>query len=258
MRLKRQVAKGVAEAVSLVKGISAHQKGLRILLYHSVGTELPHDTYGISINSASFDRHMALLKGMEDIQINSMEGALGDDKSCSIAVTFDDGYKDNLYVAAPILSGYGIPFTVFVTGDFIKGNVPFYLTPTELKALSLIEGVRVGSHGLTHRRLTQCSDKELWEELHGSRCYLEDVIGRPVTAISYPHGSVNRRVWETAREAGYEIGACSRFGVNSADCDNLLLRRTEIVAEDSERILFQKINGAWDWYGWLQKNPQTE
>lgn len=256
MRIKREIAKGAAGAVSLAKGIFGNPKGLRILLYHSIGAKLPHDTYGISINTALFERHMSRLKGMTDLQIVGLEGASCDGKACRIAVTFDDGYKDNLFVAAPILSRHGIPFTIFVSVDFIKSDAPFYLSPSELKTLSAIKGVTIGSHGLTHRRLTQCSGEELWEELHGSRCYLEDVIEKKIRLISYPHGDVDLRVRDAAEKAGYTIGGCSLFGVNNPSRDSLLLRRTEIVAEDSESILLQKINGAWDWYAWRQKDPQ--
>lgn len=200
---------------------------------------------------------MALLNGMDEVQIVKLEEALVDDKSCRIAITFDDGYRDNLYVAAPILMKYKIPFTVFATASYIQSGDSIYMSREELRELATFDGITIGSHGMTHARLAECDDKTLKKELCESRSYLEDIIGRPVTAVSYPHGSVNRRVRDAAQEAGYTIGGCSLFGVNKPGRDPLLLRRTEIIASDTEKIFRQKLSGAWDWYAWRQKDPKS-
>lgn len=40
----------------------------------------------------------------------------------SVVVTFDDGYKDNLTIAAPILQKYGIPATFFIATGYIGAD----------------------------------------------------------------------------------------------------------------------------------------
>ena len=40
----------------------------------------------------------------------------------SFAVTFDDGFENNLSVAAPVLADYGVPFMIYVTTRFIQEN----------------------------------------------------------------------------------------------------------------------------------------
>lgn len=42
--------------------------------------------------------------------------------SCSFAITFDDGFRNNLTVAAPVLDDLNIPATFYVTSDFIASN----------------------------------------------------------------------------------------------------------------------------------------
>jgi peptidoglycan/xylan/chitin deacetylase (PgdA/CDA1 family) len=255
MRWTRILARTISELSALGSRRVWRRPGLRILLYHSVGSTVAHDSYGISISAALFERHMAVLAASQGVSIVDIDPKQLSGLNLRVAVSFDDGYKDNLYVAAPILLKHRIPFTVFATTSFIRQNSKDYLSHSELRGLSSLPGVTIGSHGATHIRLLDCDDGALWEELHGSRRYLEDVIGAPVTAIAYPHGSVNLRVADMARRAGYTLGVCSRCDINSENRNPLLLCRSEVLAQDSERIFLQKLQGAWDWYRWRRRDP---
>ena len=61
--------------------------------------------------------------------------------------------------------------------------------------------MEIGSHGVTHTKLTELSDKELINELVSSKHFLEDIIGREVHTISYPHGAINSRVKKAVAKA---------------------------------------------------------
>lgn len=59
-----------------------------------------------------------------------------------VSLTFDDGYLDNLELAAPLLESHGIPFTVFVTSGFIDREVePWWLVLGEMVARAVPAGV---------------------------------------------------------------------------------------------------------------------
>ncbi len=252
---KRIITRTISECCALGRAVLGCRPGFRVLLYHAVGSNLMRHYYGISVATDLFERHMALLASNEGV---SVVGLSDRPTSCSVlrvAVTFDDGYKDNLHKAAPILLKHRIPFTVFATSSYIHGHSKEYLSPTELRELASLPGATVGSHGATHIALANCDDSTLWNEVCGSRRSLEDMLGRSVTAISYPHGSVNCRVIVAVRRAGYTVGACSRFDVNDPSRDPLLLCRTEVVASDSERVFMQKLHGAWDWNRFREKDP---
>lgn len=221
--------------------------GCRVLMYHAIGGEVAGDRYKLySLAPGRFADHVRCLAGLPD----PVALAAGVTAGRGLAITFDDGYRDNLTVAAPLLIEAKLPFSVFVTPGFVAGGKPQYLAPGDLRELSQLPGVTIGAHGYSHCRLTECNNGELARELEGSRRWLEDLLGRPVTTMSYPHGAVNTRVRAAAARAGFTIAACSRFGGHRADDDPLCVARTDIWAADDTARLSAKIAGHWDWMGW--------
>lgn len=228
--------------------------GLRILTYHSVGGELPSDPYGTSIEPRIFEAHMtrlAALRGSWELPV----GLRSVPDKPALAITFDDGYKDTLTVACPILARLGLPMTVFVTTGNL-GNSALYLSKADLKQLSNVQGVTIGAHGHAHAALDRLSDAQLKEDLTTSRQILEDALGWPVNSLSYPFGRADRRVRDAARAAGFAVGACSRYGFNDAARDPLLLCRTEVVAWDTVDDLELKTLGHWDWFSLRHPDPE--
>ncbi len=257
MSWKRAITRSFAEVSARTIGAGL-RPGFRVLLYHSVGGALRHDPYGISIAPALFEKQMDLLAAGDHLTLTSFADALAPTDSLQIAVTFDDGYRDNLHTAAPLLVARRIPFTVFVTTSFVRNNDPDFLSPTELRELASMPGVQIGSHGATHARMAALDDAALRRELEESRRELEDMTGKEVRLVAYPHGSVNLRVREVAARAGYARGGTSRFGINTKESDPLLLSRCEVVASDTLRVFRQKLAGAWDWYRWRTKDPSKQ
>lgn len=235
-------------------GPARPRAGLRVLMYHSVGTSLPDDPYGIAIGAELFKTHMGFLASLRPSwELVAFRRPSG--KGPQLAVTFDDGFKDTLTAAAPLLAGLNIPMTVFVTAGHVRGAGRLYLNPAELKELSRLPGVTIGAHGDTHARLVDLGDDALRRQLSNSRRYLEDLLGRPVQALSYPHGAVDRRVRDAAEEAGFTLGGCSRYGLNTPERDPLILCRTEVTAWDTEQDLALKTRGQWDWYRFRHPDP---
>ncbi len=241
---------------ALTRPSHAPRAGLRVLMYHSVGSAAAGDELGIyGIAPELFAAHMATLTADAGIAPVALASGATSVERTRVAVTFDDGYRDNLTLAAPVLQQYRIPFTVFVCTGFMRDASGNFLTPAELRELAAMPGVTIGSHGATHTRLTDLDDQALRNELVSSKAELENATGRPIAAISYPHGAVDRRVRDAASAAGYTTGACSRFDINDATRDPLLLCRTDIHGNDSVRVFRQKLRGDWDWYKWRSADP---
>lgn len=256
MNLRRLLVRTIAETVSGVTWLRPPADGLRVLMFHAIGTPALGDTLGLfSLSPERFRQHMALLARWTQGQVVAFDAAATTGTGCRVAITFDDGYLDNLEVAAPILSELGLPFTVFVTSEFVRNGKAGFLSPDALRTLAALPGAQIGAHGAKHVALTQCDEATLRNELTSSRHYLEDVLGREVRTLAYPYGAADPRVRDAALAAGYQLGACSLAGINPPERDPLLLARTEIVSFDNERVFTQKLHGDWDWYRWRTQDP---
>jgi len=257
MSWKRHCSKIISEIYSLKTQITGNRPGFRILMYHSVRNgelyDKSFDPYGIfTVKPKMFKMQVEQLIYSKLYKLVSLSGGLGllGSNRDMVAITFDDGYKDNLYFVAPLLVENGVPFTVFVTTDLSKDNKKDFLQPLEIRELSKMPGVEIGAHGVTHRRLRGLDDAELIDELVTSKKYLEDIIGKEVTSMSYPHGSFDERVQRAVGDAGYKMAANSHFSINNSSSNHYSLARTSIWSDDTARTFAQKLYGGWDWYCW--------
>jgi peptidoglycan/xylan/chitin deacetylase (PgdA/CDA1 family) len=83
-----------------------------VLVYHRV-TSLSSDPQLLAISPENFRAHMKHLKS--NFPIVRFEDDWSNVKEPSIAVTFDDGYADNVIEALPILEEIGVPATFFIS-----------------------------------------------------------------------------------------------------------------------------------------------
>ena len=122
----------------------------RLLCYHSVG----QPDLGVNDCSPSrFRRHIDLARQLGFRFVPAAQIAGGKGTSSDLAITFDDGWKSVLTVAAPVLNEYEIPSTLFVATGLVENSSawhrPRMLDWEELGQLHKM-GVEIGSHSITH------------------------------------------------------------------------------------------------------------
>jgi peptidoglycan/xylan/chitin deacetylase (PgdA/CDA1 family) len=108
---------GVKTARAFSRWVQARVRGGALILgYHRVANVL-RDEYEVCVTPEHFAEHMEVVsKYACPIPLSKMAHHLKDGSlpPKSIAVTFDDGYADNLYQAKPTLEKHAVPATVFV------------------------------------------------------------------------------------------------------------------------------------------------
>lgn len=205
-----------------------------VLMFHDLGEKKtnPKEFY---TNILEFMQYIIELNSNK--KIVPIEDSI---KGKGIALTFDDCYSSVYELAYPILKQYRIPFTVFVTAEYID-KTP-YLTKQQLEALSLDPLCTIGSHTLTHVGLRTAQNS--WEEISGCKSVLEGIINKPVDLFAYPYGSVAmcslKNILE-ARNSGYQYAFSTiRGSIDSIFCMRYFLPRVNgdhLVRDYKERSI---------------------
>jgi peptidoglycan/xylan/chitin deacetylase (PgdA/CDA1 family) len=260
----KEIAKRGLVDVGRVVSTSSETRTV-ILCYHSV-----HPS--ISFRSATPEVFESHLQWLQDhcclVSLKSLlesQGGKPVGARPRVAITFDDGFRDNYEEAFPLLQKYEAPATFFVTIGFLDrvagARVQLNARPEELQPLTWEQvremqaaGMEIGTHSYSHPNLAALTSEQLHREIADTKVVLEERIGQRVDGIAYPYGKrrhYNARVLEAVQKAGYQYGAAICFrGVRPRDSRWALPRF--FVAQDSVEQLQDKISGAYDIIGRFQ------
>lgn len=274
------------------------------LMYHRVA-DVERDPWGLAVSPAHFDEHLEVLReSYRPVTATRMADELrdGDLVPGSVAITFDDGYLDNLRAGLPLLERHDVPATFFVpTGslgdphepwwdelDRLVGDPAGLSGPLEIEAVgrawtiddgdrdaayhdiwsalvsvtparreAAMEEIRaaagggrvvrashrtvsteelleldasplaeVGSHTVSHVKLSELEAGEQRREIVDSKAALEAALGHEVHAFSYPNGGRGPATPGLVREAGYRTAFTTDFGQVVPSTDRYLVPRT--------------------------------
>jgi peptidoglycan/xylan/chitin deacetylase (PgdA/CDA1 family) len=226
----------------------AGRKGPLLLMYHSIEATARQANWQWGISLDDFCEHLDLLQ--ENDWTTILVNELATPKVWpprTIAITFDDGYKDNL-LAVEALAQRGMHATFFVVTGSLGRQSRWYESDTPAKPMLSLEdlesmldaGMEVGSHTRSHAKLPGLSQAELREELEGSRTDLENTTGRPVESFAYPYGLHTAETITAVREAGYRT-ACSTVPGFHRNGEVHKLRRISVFNTDKAARLARKL-----------------
>jgi peptidoglycan/xylan/chitin deacetylase (PgdA/CDA1 family) len=114
------------------------------------------------------------------------------------------------------------------------GEIIRSLTADEILEISRDGMIDVGSHSMTHRSLVGLPEYDQHFEIKESRDRLEEILGRPVSGFSYPHGIFSGEVRARVQQAGYRFACGSNNDVVRRRSDTFHLPRFWIPDWDGE------------------------
>jgi peptidoglycan/xylan/chitin deacetylase (PgdA/CDA1 family) len=247
-----------------------NRKRVVFLCYHGVTERSQRsltDPTGLHVNHHRFAAQLDFLaRRYNFISLDDYLRARGAGQSLpdySLVLTFDDGFRNFLTVAAPLLAARRIPSTVFlITGNADSGEVgettwkprddSSYLSWAEAKFLKDKYQIEFGSHTCSHSPLMSLSQSEIVRELRQSRDELIRNLGIHCPALSYPKGERSQMLAEVARKQGYSCAVTTDRGANEMEHHLFTLGRTLIGDADDEWSLAVRVSGARYWLASLR------
>jgi peptidoglycan/xylan/chitin deacetylase (PgdA/CDA1 family) len=261
----RKAARNAAKKIFVASGAFrfAHKLAAPaavILRYHSIQDrpEQYANTIGCdSIHATSiFERHMELIaRRFSAVSLDDIALFLKGDTTLpprAVAITFDDGYKDNVRFAAPILNRLGMPGTFYVLVDAVdRSKAPWYCllrhafwTARNPKWTDPATGT---VHDLTDSRIRQAAFMEAAGICSKSSASARDELvqgaARSLEPEPFPNETDLMMTWDDARalvKSGHIVGSHTMTHPNVAQV-SLDDARSEL--SDSKLKLEKELGG---------------
>jgi peptidoglycan/xylan/chitin deacetylase (PgdA/CDA1 family) len=231
---------------------------ITVLLYHRVSDDVRDN---LTVGIAQFDRQMQLLR--RHCEVLSIEqvitsATVPESNRPLVAVTFDDGYRDNFDHAAPILLRHAVPGAFFVsTGivgtdggrfphDLRRGNPPIPVLSWDQLRQMRDRGFTIGSHSVSHIDCAAEPEAMVSTELAESRDALRRELGVTEPLFGYPYGGrqhMTPQRLELVRQAGYQGCLSAYGGSNVLHVDRYNVLRRGIHWQFSDRAFLYECLG---------------
>jgi len=175
------------------------------------------------------------------------------DLARAIVLTFDDGHRDFLTNAAPVLQQHRFTATLFVVTGRLGDTASWSSVDKNRELLSRNEvcelksqGFQLGSHTVSHADLRMLDDAALERELTDSHATITE-LGETFAPFAYPGGMFAKREREAVERAGYDCAVIvgGRWG-NGPETDRFLLKREPMLASDSLNWFKKRVNGFYE------------
>ena len=238
---------------------------LRVLVYHDVDFGLEKQFYG---HLQDIQKKWSFIGPDDFINLFADSDLIS---GRHVHLTFDDGFESNHRIGTQLLPQMGIRATFFVIPGFVEssglGNSQSFISerlfpgedyPAETVsnlAMSWNQirelvtcGHEIGSHTMTHPRLSELSDSEIIREFVDSKTKIADETGKKPRQLAITFGdlkSISRRVLVLAYE-NYEVVHTSIRGSNRGRNSLKAVCRETVHPWDSKRFVLATLKGALD------------
>ena len=232
-----------------------------ILCYHGVterSQRHPSDIHGLHIRADRFEkqldylrRHYQVISLAEFVKACENKAPLPD---YSVVLTFDDGYRNFLTCALPRILARNMHVSIFLITDRIQphnqshlngwseSDDEKFLSWEEVKTLQQ-QGVEIGSHTCSHRKLSEIVPVEAERELSASHQTIAARLSQATMPLAFPYGSYSDATIAMTRRLPYTCALTTDAGTNGPATDLFLLRRNLIGDDDDEALFAARLSG---------------
>lgn len=222
-------------------------------MYHSIGS----DAF-FAVSFQEFEKQMQVIaeSGLRVVSLRMLLKTIqeGGDIGGMVALTFDDGYQDNLLII-PVLQKHQFRATIFVTTGLLGSTI----TTKDKQTLPLMdEGelrtcvesgvIDVMPHTRNHRRLTSIEPLCAREEIEGSVADIIRLTRHHSELFAYPAGKTSPAVVEMVRDAGFDGAVGVTPGTVGLGDDVYVLKRNAVDSSTTKTQFLGKLSCAVDVY----------
>ena len=220
----------------------------RVLMYHMISHHKRNAKYNkLRVDPIEFDRQLNWLKenGWEFVFVSDLKNK---SERKQVALTFDDGYRDNFLTADPIMKKYNAKATLFLVTDRHdrdwSSSKKEHHDDRELMAepklldedvVQMLDSRRweLGGHTVTHANLLSLDMKQCHTEIHQCRVDLEEKFDTPAISFAYPFGWYEDRHLELVHKVGFQFAVTTEQGISlDLDAERLNLKRVKVSGRD--------------------------
>lgn len=233
---------------------------MSVMLFHRVTDAIPPD--GITVGVDWFRQFCSLMQRSYHVvpvaEVYHLLETGTPPPPRTVAITFDDGYADNLH-AAEILHEHGLPATFFVATGSV-GAASHYEWDSHLPPLAMMDwaairrvsklGHEIGSHTVSHPDMGVISVDDARRELIESKRILEEHTEKPVRWFAYPFGGAKnfrQELLPLVRETGHEGCMSAIHGFVEMGMKGEILPRIAAPALRDFDLLELYLNRSLEW-----------
>lgn len=233
-----------------------------ILMYHKIPAEELISQHQIFVTMNNFEKHLQFYKsrGFSTLTFNQLKDFKSGKKDFKLfpkkplILTFDDGYRDNLENASPLLKKYGFKAQLFLLANSEIDSNYWDHSETEKsheiiagsdRQLWLSSAFEIGSHGFSHGKITEMTESEARQELKNSKSSLESELNQKISVYAFTYGDTNLRCAELAEEEGYDYAVNTDTGGLFLEDNPYQVFRVNIFPNETVLSLYKKTSS---WY----------
>lgn len=231
-------------------------KGVPVLMYHRVWEG---QSDNLTITPENLRAHFSYLKANDYVSVTLREfldASAGkiELKPKSFLLTFDDGYRNNLTLAYPILLEYGFKATFFIIGNTLDGTAPpeqdqinNKMTVSELREMDPAT-VALALHSYNHIHFKQNSLEEIQDDIRKNIAAFEKTQLPFYKVLAYPYGGrpAQSATFDQLKGWMKSMGIEAAFRIGNKPCrmpvpDVYEIKRIDILGTDSVADLAIKL-----------------